>query len=318
MKRLTIEDTIKETGIMVIDGAMSTALERLGCDLNDPLWTAVVLAHEPDKVKHVHTDYFRAGADCGISCSYQATIPGLKARGYSVQEAEDLIARSVRILREAREEWWQTEGDSQGRAMPLCLGSAGPYGAYLADGSEYRGHYGVSKAALRDFHTRRAEILWEAGSDILLFETQPSLEEAVTEAEIAEDMGADYWVSFSCRDEKHISEGELLRNCALEFTRERYPHIHMIGVNCTAPELTEPLMDELREATDLPFAVYPNSGEKYDPRLKKWNGQAGSVPFGEYALRYMKAGASAVGGCCTTVQSHIREVAEARRRFLMK
>ncbi len=318
MNRFTIEDTIKNTGVMVIDGAMSTALERLGCDLNDALWTAGVLAAEPEKVRRVHMDYFRAGADCGISCSYQATIPGLRARGFSVQEAEEMIARSVSILREAREEWWETEGSSQGRVMPLCLGSAGPYGAYLADGSEYRGRYGVSRAALRDFHIRRAEILWEVGSDLLLFETQPSLEEAVTEAEIAEDMGADYWVSFSCRDEKHISEGELLRNCALEFTRERYPHIRMIGVNCTAPELMEPLIEELRGAADLPIAVYPNSGEKYDPRLKKWNGMAGSVPFGEYAMRYMKAGASAVGGCCTTVQSHIREVAEARKRFLGK
>lgn len=316
MNRLTIEETLNKTGIMVIDGSMSTALERLGCDLNDSLWTAKALAERPELVKQVHMDYLRAGADCGITCSYQATIPGLMAKGFTKRESEKLIADSVRIFRDARDEWWETEGKDSGRAMPLCLGSVGPYGAYLADGSEYRGRYGISRQSLRDFHQSRAEILWNVGSDLLLFETQPSLEEALIEAEIAESMGADYWISFTCKDESHIPEGNILRNCARELTNERYPHLRMIGVNCTAPELIEPLIHELKTSTDLPIAVYPNSGEKYDPRLKKWNGQPGSVSFGEYALRYMQVGASAVGGCCTTVASHIREVAEARRRFL--
>ena len=169
MTRATIEDTLKKTGIMVIDGAMSTALERLGCDLNDFLWTAKVLAEQPELIKQVHTDYLRAGADCGITASYQATIPGLMAKGFSEQEAEELIARSVRIFLEARDEWWGSEGRDSGRAWPLCLGSAGPYGAYLSDGSEYRGNYGITREELRSFHLRRAEILWKAGCDILLF-----------------------------------------------------------------------------------------------------------------------------------------------------
>ncbi|MBQ7702919.1 MAG: homocysteine S-methyltransferase family protein, partial [Firmicutes bacterium] len=170
MKRTTVEETILKTRIMVTDGAMSTALERLGCDLRDSLWTAKVLAQQPEMIKQVHMDYLRAGADCGITASYQATIPGLMARGYSEQEAEDLIARSVSAFLEARDEWWEAEGRDSGRAWPLCLGSAGPYGAYLADGSEYRGNYGISRKELREFHLRRAEILWEAGSDLLLFE----------------------------------------------------------------------------------------------------------------------------------------------------
>ena len=160
--RITLQETLEKTGILVIDGSMSTALEALGCDLNDSLWTARVLAEQPDLVRQVHLNYFRAGADCSISSSYQATIPGLTARGYSTREAEDFIARSVELLLEARESWWQQEGRDSGRAMPLCLGAVGPYGAYLADGSEYRGNYGVSDDVLRQFHRRRMEILWEA------------------------------------------------------------------------------------------------------------------------------------------------------------
>jgi homocysteine S-methyltransferase len=301
--------------IMVIDGSMGTGLEHLGCNLNDSLWTAKVLAEQPELVKKVHYDYFRAGADCGITCSYQATIPGLMAKGYTQEEAEKLIARSVEVFCEARDEWWEKEGKASGRPYPLCLAGMGPYGAYLADGSEYSGSYRVSDEVLADFHKRRMQILWEAGADLLLFETQPSFKEVLIETSLAEELGADYWVSFSCADGKHTCGGDLLVNCAKELS-ENHPHLKMIGVNCTAPQHIESLIHELQKGTDLPIAVYPNSGEVYDPETKTWSGQPNALPFGEYAKRYMLAGASAVGGCCTTVNSHIEAVAAAREEVL--
>lgn len=198
--RQTLAKILEKKQICVIDGSMGTALEHLGANLNNSLWTARVLLDQPELVKKVHLDYFHAGADAGITCSYQATIPGLMANGLSEKEAEDLIVRSVKVFQEARNEWWEKEGKAADRAYPMCLAGIGPYGAYLADGSEYKGHYGIPDAALHDFHQRRAELLWEAGADVLLFETQPSLGEAKIEAAIAERLGADYWISFSCKD----------------------------------------------------------------------------------------------------------------------
>lgn len=300
---------------MVIDGSMSTALEALGADTNNSLWTAAALAGQAELVKQVHLDYFRAGADCGITCSYQATIPGLTAHGYTVEEAERIIADSVRLFIEAREEWWDEEGRDAGRAYPVCLAGIGPYGAYLADGSEYRGNYGVSDNALREFHRRRMEILAEAGADVLLIETQPSLNEALIEAEIAEDLGADYWVSFSCRDGLRINEGDLIRDCASVLSKG-HPGLRMIGVNCSKPEYIVSLIHEIRNATDIPVGVYPNSGLIYDPAIKKWTAPDGQLDFAAYALDYMKAGALAVGGCCTTDASHIKQVTEVRDRYV--
>lgn len=309
---------------MVIDGSMSTALEHLGANLNSKLWTARALAESPELVKQVHLDYFRAGADCGITCSYQATIPGLMANGSTREEAEDLIARSVRIFLEAREEWWEAEGRKAGRAWPLCLAGIGPYGAYLADGSEYRGRYGVSDQVLDDFHRRRMEILHEAGADILLIETQPSLHEALLAAGIAEELGADYWISFSCMDEKHICEGDLIRDCAKAFAKD-HPHLRMIGVNCSKPVYIAGLIKELRAGLQeaakddgrmIPIGVYPNSGEEYDAVTKTWHGVGDAKSFGEYAMDYMRAGADAVGGCCTTVASHVEQVIAARKEFV--
>ena len=313
--KATLQQILKQNKLCVIDGSMSTALEQMGADLNDRLWTAKVLATQPELVQKVHLLYFRAGADCGITCSYQATIPGLMAAGYTEKEAEGLIVRSVTLFLEAREEWWEKEGRAAGRAYPLCLAGIGPYGAYLADGSEYRGHYGVSDTVLRDFHARRAELLWKAGADVLLFETNPSLAETKIEAEIAEKLGAAYWISYSCKDGLHINEGNLIRDCARAF-RTGYPHLEAIGANCSKPEYMASLVTELKKETDLPIVVYPNSGETYDPVTKSWHGSGEGGCFRDYALSYFRAGASAVGGCCTTVAEHVEQVVEARRLFL--
>ena len=311
----SLQNILDTSTVMVIDGSMSTALEKMGLDLNHRLWTAKALAENPDMVKQVHMDYFRAGADCGITCSYQASIPGLKSSGYTEEEAENLIRLSVELFLEAREEWWEKEGRAAGRTWPLCLAGMGPYGAYLADGSEYTGAYQVSDDELTAFHTRRAELLLEAGADLLLFETQPSLHEVLLEARIAEQMGADYWISFSCRDGKHNGKGEPISECASVLS-ENHPHLKMIGVNCTKPEYIESLIHCLKSATDLPIAVYPNSGEVYDPATKTWTHSGDALDFGTYAFRYMAAGASAVGGCCTTVDQHIRQVVQAREKYL--
>lgn len=60
---------------------------------------------KPELIKQVHKNYFKAGADCGITCSYQASIPGLMENGYTLEEAENLIRSAVKIFCEARDEW---------------------------------------------------------------------------------------------------------------------------------------------------------------------------------------------------------------------
>lgn len=131
----TFDNVMNKVKTMIVDGAMATELEAMGCDLNDELWSAKVLAEQPELIKKVHLSYFKAGADCGITASYQATIPGYMKKGYSEEDAEKLIVRSVKLLQDAREEWWSTEGRNSGRVYPLIAAAIGPYGAYLADGS---------------------------------------------------------------------------------------------------------------------------------------------------------------------------------------
>lgn len=315
MQRATIEGILQAKGQMIIDGSMSTALENMGANLNSKLWTAKVLAEEPELVKNVHINYFRAGADCGITCSYQATIKGLTENGYTEEQAEKIIEDSVKVFIEARNEWWESEGRDADRLWPLCLAGIGPYGAYLADGSEYTGIYSLSDEELDFFHRRRMEILWNAGADILLIETQPSLRESIIEAKIAEELGADYWISFSCRDEHRLNDGTPIADAVKAFS-DGYPHLKMIGINCTKPEYIESLVKDIKAVTDIPVGVYPNSGDVYDPSTKTWKPRIDIMSFEDYALSYFRAGADAVGGCCTTVERHVINVVNAREKFI--
>lgn len=317
MKRVLLEDVIKETGILVIDGAMSTALEQRGFDTSGSLWTARALIEQPELIRQVHMEYFRAGADCGISCSYQASVPGFLEAGLTHREAERLIRQSVQILRNAREEWWQEEGEKTGRAYPLCAASVGPYGAYLADSSEYSGIYSIEDEELRRFHESRMALLWNAGADLLVIETQPSMREVRIETEIAEALGAEYWISFTCPEREHLYTGERLDECVKELS-SGHPHLRMVGVNCVPPRNVKALIQIIKNATDLPVAVYPNSGERFDPVSRTWHRPPAPISWKSLAEQWIKTGASAVGGCCRTTEKETALTVAARTGVLQE
>lgn len=313
-----IEEIIERKGFAVLDGAMSTALESKGLNMNDPLWTAKALAEKPEVVKVVHADYISAGADLNISASYQATLPGYEKRGYTRAEALGFIARSMRLIDEARSEWWRNGGKDSGRAYPLAAGAVGPYGAYLADGNEYRGEYGMEERDFIAFHEARIKTLAEAGADLIAIETQPRLDEALVCAQICEEIGIDYWISFTFLNSHRISGGWEIEELCREAEKRGLSHLAAIGANCIAPEIAEEIVRSYKKHTALPVIVYPNSGKRYDPLTKTWSGNAKLKPFSEMALTWYGAGARIIGGCCTTCFEEIAEIYAVRekRKFL--
>ena len=294
--------------VLVIDGALATELERRGCDLKDDLWSAKILLEQPEIIKQVHFDYFKAGADCAITASYQATIEGFAKRGLSERESIALIQTSVRLAMAARDEFWTEASNRAGRPRPFVAASVGPYGAFLADGSEYRGNYGLTERELMDFHRPRLRALVEAGADLLACETIPCLVEAQAIASLLKEFPAiSAWVSFTAGDEKHVSEGQLLADCAKQL--EDHPQIAAVGVNCTSPEYIPSLIREVKRVTQKPILVYPNSGETYDATNNDWKGDPVIDSFGEQAKEWYAAGARLIGGCCRTTPEDIRAIA---------
>lgn len=300
--------------LLVLDGALATELERRGCDLRDPLWSAKALIEAPQLIRQVHYDYFAAGADCAITASYQASIAGFQRRGLSQAEALALLRRSVQLAQEARAAFWQDPAKRRGRPWPLVAASIGPYGAVLADGSEYRGDYGLSEAQLMAFHRPRMAALLAAGADLLACETIPCLSEARALARLlAEFPGAAAWLSFSARDEAHTCQGEPLAEGVAWLNAQ--PQVVAIGVNCTAPGYLPALLAGLRTMTDKPLAAYPNSGEVYEAARGDWQGRAEVADFAEAARGWYAAGARLIGGCCRTTPEHIRAIAAWARNL---
>ena len=192
----------------------------------------------------------------------------------------------------------------------LIAGSVGPYGAALADGSEYRGDYGVSAEALADFHFPRLGALLEAGAEILAIETCPSPGEAMVVLDLlAHWPGARAWVSFTCRDDGHVSEGVAIEEAIRAVTRS--PQVVAAGVNCVAPHLVEGLLTRMRTVTDLPLVVYPNAGETWDAAARTWTGTPDAFDPARDVPRWIELGARWIGGCCRTTPETIKVIRSA-------
>ncbi|MBP6016880.1 MAG: homocysteine S-methyltransferase [Candidatus Promineofilum sp.] len=304
---------LQRQGALILDGGLATELERQGHNLSDEMWSARLLRDDPDAIRQVHLAYYGAGADCCISASYQATISGFVHSGMSPEVARDLIRLAVRLVIEARDEFWAVTANRGGRLRPLAAASVGPYGAYLADGSEYTGAYGLDEAGLTDFHRERLALLAGSGADILACETIPSFAEARALARLLDETPDIYaWFSFSCRDGAHIADGTPIARCAA-FLAD-LERVAAVGINCTPPRFIPDLIRAVTAVTDKPVVVYPNSGETYDPVLKRWLGESVPSEFGTYSREWRKLGAGLIGGCCRTTPDHVRQISDRFRK----
>jgi homocysteine S-methyltransferase len=282
--------------VLIGDGGLATELEARGHDLSDPLWSAKLLADAPQEIVEVHAAYFRAGASIATTASYQASFEGFAARGIGRREAGMLLRRSVELAKTARD-----EARADDLADDLCVAaSVGPYGAALADGSEYRGRYGLSSAALMRWHQPRLEILADAGPDVLALETVPDVDEAEALVNLVRSLGVPAWLSYTI-DGTRTRAGQPLAEAFA--VAAGVDEIVAIGVNCCTPD---DVLPAIRSANiGKPVIVYPNSGERWDGRA--WTGPRRFSA--QLAPRWVSAGARVIGGCCRVGPGDIAELA---------
>jgi homocysteine S-methyltransferase len=284
---------------VVLDGGLSTALEQQGADLGGALWTARLLGEEPHRIAQAHRAFFAAGAQVATTASYQASVEGFVAAGYDAAEAGRLIRLSVLLAREVRDELAGT------RPGLLVAASVGPYGAYLADGSEYTGRYGVSRRVLHHFHAARLDLLAGAEPDVLAVETIPDADEAELLVELLTELGVPAWFSYSVRG-TGTSAGQPLAEAYAVLAG--CPVLVAAGVNCSDQADVLGAVQAAVAATGLPAVAYPNRGGSWDSVTKSW--QYGDPLDLDLVPQWVEAGVRLVGGCCGTGPADIAALAE--------
>jgi homocysteine S-methyltransferase len=282
---------------VILDGGLSNALAARGHDLSDELWTARLLRDAPGEVAAVHRTYYAAGAEVATTASYQVSFAEFARDGV---DAAAMLRRSVELAAQAR--------DAHGTGWVAA--SVGPYGAVLADGSEYRGDYGLSVAQLRAFHRPRLEVLADTAADVIAVETLPCAAEA--EAVLAElaELGKAAWLSVTCAGGR-TRAGEPLAD-VFAAVRDVAP-VFAVGVNCLDPGEVAATLEVAGSHGGKPGVAYPNSGQAWDAVARCWTGPAAFTVA--HARAWVGAGARLIGGCCRVGPAEIsalgRELATA-------
>ena len=281
---------------VLLDGGLSTTLEQHGCDISGDLWSARLLQDEPMAIQRAHQAFFDAGAQVATTATYQATFAGFARHGVDPDTTERLMRRSVTLAKSAGETV---------DAPTWVAASAGPYGAMLADGSEYTGRYGLSVDELREFHRPRLAVLADAGADVVAFETIPCAAEV--EAVLAEldGTGVDAWVSVSI-EAGRTRAGEQLAD-VFAMTRG-VDEVIAVGVNCSSPsDATEAV--PVAAESGLPVVIYPNSGEGWDALARAWVPAHDDADVELWPVQeWIDQGAGLIGGCCRIGPAQIEAI----------
>jgi homocysteine S-methyltransferase len=304
-RRVESQDHVFESPFVVLDGGLSTELERLGVVCDSELWTAGAVVTDPDAVVDAHAAFAGAGARVLISASYQAGVDELERACGDRRSARRLLAKTTRLARDG----YERAGLPAGRVAA----SLGPYGALRADGSEYSGRYEAPWSEVRRVQRERLAVLAESEPDWIAIETVPTRVEAdLVLEELLGHPEATAWVSFTCRDSESTWGGDPIDE-AIALAASS-PQVVAVGVNCTAPQHVTELLQRAAEVTRLPLVVYANRGGTWDATSGTWSESSTNVPVDWERLvpGWVAAGARLIGGCCGVGSDEIGRLAGLR------
>ncbi len=290
MTRSPLAEKLTRGDITLLDGALGTELERRGIATSLPLWSARALVDAPDRVREIHEEYVRAGADILTADTFRTTPRSLE-KAKMAEESDRLTALAITLCREARDR-------AAGQRVVFVAGSMAP----LEDC--YRPELTPPPDALEREHAEQAEGLARAGADLILVETMGTIREAVAAVRGAKRTGLLVFASFICLSADEIWGGEPLADAARAVTAL---DVDAVLVNCIPVEMVPDCLGVLARSTPLPTGCYPNAG---GPEMASgtWRFDPAMTParFAEAGGEWVRHGVRIVGGCCGTGPDHIR------------
>ena len=285
--------------IKLLDGSMSFPLEQLRYNLKNKLWTGMALISDPDIIKNIHKDYINAGADYISTSTYQVSYDRLQNMGYQSSEIKKVFQKSVDLVKEAIKE-------SGSKKEIKIVGSFGPFASYDPNASEYVGKYNSTDDEIKNFHLNNINIIEETDLDIILYETIPCLREIKVLSKVLSQTNKEIWISITCNENIEFRDGSSFKEACKIISQ--IEQITTLGINCFSPLLVEKALKELKKYSNKKTLVYPNSGEKYNPKDKYWSGKN---EFNNLMIKnWLSLSPDIIGGCCRVGYNNIKKMRE--------
>ena len=294
-----IEHSLEAGGIIVIDGATGTELERRGATMNDAAWCAMATLTDPTLLRQVHEDYIRAGARVITTNTFSTNRNMLEPAGLG-SRFEELNRRAVELAREAR--------DRTGTVDRVAVAGSMSHQVPIFEGADERDARAVPAAEVAEAHFREmAELLAASGVDLILMEmmSDPELANPAIAAAVA--TGLPVWVGFSVRMGESGTPVAYVRpelSAAEMFDRIPLDGVRVAGVMHSKVNTIGPTIELLKARWSGPLMVYPDSGYF---KMPHWQ-FVDVLPvddFVAFSRQWTAAGVQIVGGCCGLGVEHI-------------
>lgn len=291
-----LERRMGEGEVVILDGATGTELEKRGVPMDDAAWCAAALITHPETVRGVHEDYIRAGAEVVITNTFPTSRHVLEPAGLGDRFVE-LNELAVSLAKQARE--------NAAERPVYVAGSVSTFSARDDDALQ------PQEAQAQANYREQAEVLAGAGVDLITLEMLRDVRQASYAIEGAVATGLPVWAGFSC---KRREDGEVVlwdgENTLAEALEEvPLSGVSVVSVMHTLVEDAPAALGEVAGVWDGLVGAYPHAGRFVMPNWQ-FTDEISPSGFADEAVRWLDAGARAVGGCCGIGPDHVRMLGE--------
>ena len=296
-----IERRLAKGGVVLLDGATGTELQRRGAPMSDDAWCALASASHPDLLRTIHEDYIRTGSDLITTNTFASARHLMERAGYGSRTRE-LQRRAVKIAREAV----QRAAD-----RPVVVAGSISTMRPVGKGTDQRDP-DVDLAAIPWAANMRetAETLAEAGADLLLLEMISDVDHGMLALEAALATGLPVWAGLSAKRQdgtlvSYRDDGPTFRELVDHWTQQP---VQALGIMHTALPDIEESLDLLLARSSVPTMAYPEAGYFRSP---DWTfTEVDPESFATAAVDWAQRGVRILGGCCGLGPSHIAALAQ--------
>ena len=317
---MILDEKITAGDVIVLDGAIGSEIDRLGGKMDAAAWCGMANRTHPDTVRGVHESYLEAGADVITTNTFATCRHVLEGAGYG-NETVAINRRAVELAREALDRVAPDRpvaiAGSMSNNVAWLPGTVGADPAYLPSPRQEAANY-----------REMADILAEAGCDLLIMEMMLDVEHAsrVTEAALA--TGLPVWTGISTsrgpdgrmvgwdqareEDDGRLPDGfEQPATAPLEAIIDALCALgpQAVGIMHSSLPSTTPGLEVLFERWNGPVMAYPEA-TGFDAETRQARGPVEPSDFADHCRAWVESGVQIIGGCCGTTIHHIRAMVD--------